>query len=181
MRHAIVCEDFKGVYKPGHIVRGVNEIRLLRDRGTDLLPYDADLPRNVAGVGYVQNFYGDGWLFDSNAAERGCPALIRLTPKCRFVYWAARLTPAAEDWRVGPLRLVNASYGNSGPFRGMRQVRHLEQTPGLDERGGATVYGLSAFDSGENDNLLVAEIYAVARGMLVQWVAMTEHFEESAW
>jgi hypothetical protein len=181
MIHAVVCEDPSRRLAIGTVVEGVAEIAALRRKGVAVLPYDYELPRTAASVAYVQNFYGQGWLFDRGVGERGCPLVMHVTKECRYVYWALKIKPkdSAMPWSA-QMRLVHSADNGRGLGRGMTQIDHLREAPVLDSDGTATVYGKAAFEA-STEGLLFADIYAVARNALVLWTAATQHRGDFKW
>lgn len=178
--HAIICEDPNSRHNIGTVIEGKNEIAMLKRQGCVLLPFDRELP-SLACTGYVQTFYGTGYLFDQNAGQRGCSSLLSVTPECRYIYWAARVKPLDKDdvWSL-KLRLTHGGSNQRGIGRGMRQLEHVQSTPMLGEDGGAIVYGKTGFEP-QSEGLLFTDMYAVANNALVMWSAMTQHRENYQW
>lgn len=176
MNAAVICEDPSRKMPIGKIVQGVKEVALLKSqRVVSLLPYDLELPR-LANTGYVQQHYGDGWLFDRNSGERGCPMMLHVTTTCRYIYWAARLEPvdSSKAWNC-KMRLVHSADNQRGLGRGMNQIAYVDCQPVLDERGGATIYGKTGLNP-VDEGLLFTDLYSVSSQVRVKWLAITQHY-----
>jgi hypothetical protein len=171
--YAIVCEDRVGKLKVGEVVSGPKTIDLMKRKGVALLPFDPEIPRDACSA-YMQKFFGQGWLFDNGVGERGCQMVFQASEGLQFVYWAARIRRMSEDQPFNcSIRLVHASEQSRGMGMGMNQVAAVTSTPRLDEDGSVVVYGKSQFTAGAS-GLMFTDLYCVARGLMVEWVAVTQ-------
>jgi hypothetical protein len=171
----IVCEDARGELPIGEIVSGDVKTHTLRTKGVAALPYDDQLHRAGCSA-YVQRHWGEGWLYDGNVGERGCPIVFQTSPNCRFLYWAARVKRNRVD---GPFslkaRLVTTNANQLGSLgKGVKQVVYCERAPELDDNGRAVIYGKVEFNTYQ-EGLLFLDLYAVASGVLIEWLAVTQH------
>jgi hypothetical protein len=179
--NTIVCEDASGNLKPGTVVSGDNNIALKHKR-VAMLPYDNGIPL-LANTGYVQRFYGnEGWVFDRNIGERGCPIMLQVTDGCQYIYWAARLRKIdpMREFEVKGLRLVHSSDNQKGIARGLNQIAYVSTTPPIESDGGVVVYGKVGFNA-PGTGLLFLELYSVAKNTKVEWVAATQHSMDWNW
>lgn len=172
---AIVCEDVSRQLAPGTIIEGPGNIEQAKAKGCALLPYDHELPA-LANMGFVLTYFGNGWRFERNAGERGCPSILQVNNRCRFLYWAARLEPIPDKRMHGQLRLVHSSDNSRSLGHGMRQLQHVQQMPELDDRGGVTVFGKATYSAGMQ-GMLFTELYA-SGVFKVRWLALTQHIED---
>lgn len=171
--HAIVCEDPIHELRIGEVVEGPNNINRLKNRGVALLPFDPQLPLDACGA-YVQKFFGRGWLFNNGAGERGCQTMFDVKSDHQFIYWAARCRRKSENEQFNAtIRLVHSSSQGRGISMGMSQLVSVTSTPKLDEDGSAIVYGKSQFTAAARGFMFV-DLYCVARGLLVEWLAVTQ-------
>lgn len=180
MFNAVVCEDPSRRLAPGSVVEGPKSVVKLKGKQVSLLPFDVELPR-LAATGFVITFFGQGWKFHNAVGERGCPQLLHITDTCKFIYWAARIEPIdpRSDFSL-QLRLVHSPDIQRGLGRGMKQLEHVQTTPQLDSRGGATVYGKSSFNVATS-GLLFTDLYCVGSNVSIKWAAMTQHHEDLRW
>lgn len=180
---AVIVEDLNGKRRVGTRIEGDHRLhQLLRNQGVAALPFEPNLQPG-ANRGYVQQHYGEGWLFDRNAGERGCPLILNVTNDCRFVHWAARVSRKTDDraW-TGSLRLVHSAESARSIGRGMNQLESVESLPNhrLDEAGGILLYGKNAFNPGV-EGLLFTELYVNGSNLLVEWLAITQMNEDVKW
>lgn len=170
--NAIVCEDPSNSLAIGTVIRGQGNIVAAIGKGVATLPFNDQLPAQ-AMVGYVQRHFGLGWLFDSNAGERGCPLALQVSTLCRFLYWSVRVGPARPGPWGGQFRLVHSAENQRGIARGMTQLTH-PQFESAEGSGDVVLTGKNAFST-TTEGLLYCDLYVRAFNTRVKWLAITEH------
>jgi len=174
--HQIVVEDPTGELPLGTVVDG--PMRNTRAaRSAVLMPVDPD---RVAGdvTGYFLRHWGEGWLFDRGAGERGCPMLLHVEPDAKHVYWAARVAPAPNVTRPrGKLKLVTDSgrqqRAMAGGLSAVKRVEAVEALGPPDAQGGWVIMGRSDL-AVSMSGMIALSLYGVCKGLLVQWSAVTQ-------
>lgn len=180
---AVVVEDLSNVRPVGLVVEGVNTIRQAINAKCAMLPLQGEIP-TLANSGWVVRHYGNGWAFQANRGERGCPLSLRVTrPGGQFVYWSAKISSTERGpLRCNSLRMVySAERESSSMTIGLNQITYVDQTPALDPNtGNAIVYGKSHLFQ-PMEALLFVELYAVATNLSVKWFAISQAPEDLTW
>lgn len=171
--HGVICEDPSGVHKVGEIVEGPNKFNLLKNKGVAILPFDPTLPRDACSA-YVQKFFGRGWVFNNGVGERGCQSIFDAREGSQYIYWAAKVGRVSDQAPFSAsIRLVHAPQHGRGMGLGMTQLQPVLNVPELTADKTTVVYGKSMFTAGAK-GFMFTDLYCVAKGLLVEWLAITQ-------
>jgi hypothetical protein len=178
VKKIVVC-DPSGEVREGHVIEGPNNIGRLERRRVVMLPYEPGFEREAVG-GYFRRSWGEGWLFDRMAGERGCPMLLHVSPKVPFVYWCARLELDGESPR-GNVKLTTDSsqrQAMSGGLGAELRATALDRLGLPDPDGGWTIGGRSRLGISLGGYLALS-LYVVARRARVIYSAVSQCREEA--
>lgn len=185
----VVVWDPRGEVPEGTILRGDEKGRrldALARNGVVLLPIDASLVALGGALGgWFKRCYGEGVEVSGMRGTRVVPVALHVEPDREFVHFAVRLVPPAGKAHApgtarGQFRLVSDTSGSTQGMTGglsalelPGQAAHTDDLGPADAAGGWTLrraYRLSCAMRG----LFLAQVYGVATGVAVAWVAVSQ-------
>lgn len=172
-REQVVIHDPLHELADGSIQNGPNMLQRLANRGVVMLPVEHDRAFGALD-GYFRRGWGEGWIFNRGAGERGCPMVLGVLPNMEHVYWCARIKAKGQNLR-GSMKLVTNSSGGrlSGTLSPHMKAPALQSLGPPDRQGGWTIGGHSKMRVAI-EGLLMLDLYASARDCVVLWSAVTQ-------
>jgi len=146
------------------------------------LPYDVELYGQGLNAlhGYSRRGWGSGYVLSighgGTLARRSCPLVTFIDTERKYLHWAARISPIKGESMVGTLRLTTDSTQRLTINAGLSSDASPIDVAALDSPdrwGGYIIRGKHQISS-TIEGYLGLSLYGTARGIAVEWVAVTQ-------